>query len=347
MKKIILLILGFFFALGLTSCDSEQSVSILDENGEEVQVQISKTDDEEVVKNALTYVSQASYGQIEGLQVKSNIELGMAAKLDSNSAKLQLNLTSDAKFSNQGLSAGLDLKFVTEEVEDGEKSTDSQEIGAKLYYDVADEKNLYAAIKTPDTENKEMKVKVDLEEVLGYLMGMIPGGDVSPLAMLSSSELPGDLEDVLEDFDFEEFFAELNPEQIMVAIESTLPNSKLEISQVNSQLFTLRFKLSANDILSVVAGTTGGDSSVSFEKDFFVNLDFSFGTATGKFAKFAFEFKDVNAIKSIIALEDKESAEFIKEFNLKLAFEVTYNPEKVDKLSTVQKLEYLPLPIFG
>ncbi len=341
MKKLLTLVLGLFMMLSLASCgDSEQKVTIKNDKGENVEVVLNKTDDEKVVRQALTYAAQADYEEVKALHVdlNGNVKLTLNDK-EGFEAEASLVLAADptnevvygeakGSFSGAFMSGPVDAQVL-------EKHTVSG--SAHLAYnnkDPKDELYVYAGVSAKvDEEALDKKVKIapqEISEMISQMMPSIPGIPSAPVqAKLAAPALPGLLQGEITEEDVNLVLAQL---------KAMFPNSKLEISYVSGEKFTLTYNLSMKDAIKSLDQVNGTEFSKELTNDFTVKLNVDFELKSGRFAGINFEVQNSFFVK--LMGYTKEDITEKSDFHLKLSFNASYDSKEVKTLTAEEKAQY-------
>lgn len=318
MKKILAVFLLIFTGLCLSSCKSdEQKVTITNDDGEQVEVLITPSEDREVVKNALTYASQANYEEIEGISVSVSSSLDMI-----------YNEVNKANFSASASAVG------NQEVFNGKFNYNASTTGelfgemnlnmdSSFNYDLADN-YIYMDAKTEiDGQVEQEKIKVLASAILEGALGP---SSPAPVAKMADGGFNGS-------FDFDGSF-DLDINQTIDLFYVMMPKSSLEVVAVDNKLYTVRFNLSMEDILKIVDST----GQTNLERDFFITLDVSFNVEDGYFAGLNLTV-DNGFLISLLTEEEVDEAKAKFTFNLNISAE--YGKVEVVRLSDAEKADYV------
>ena len=155
MKKMLVIVSFLFITFSLTSCkNDEQTVYITDENGEQVKVVLTPTEEREVVKNAVLYASQADYEEVKGLDASIYANANFKGKNEKETADFGV----EGKFlaSEEGANASFKAEYkITSEQE--EANTEGM-VSAIAYYEANDE-FLYTSVEYPGEDGTNVKEK--------------------------------------------------------------------------------------------------------------------------------------------------------------------------------------------
>lgn len=315
MKKMLVIVSFLFITFSLTSCkNDEQTVYITDENGEQVKVVLTPTEEREVVKNAVLYASQADYEEVKGLDASIYANANFKGKNEKETADFGV----EGKFlaSEEGANASFKAEYkITSEQE--EANTEGM-VSALAYYEANDE-FLYTSVEYPgeDGTNVKEKYKYIIDNLMNDAEGVLPptGFTMSSLA----SPIPGYTGDI---------------SQMVEIYYVFMPNSNLVISHVDNHKFTLQFQLSMKDFLKI----TNQESQFNLQNDFKLNLDLSFSIDDGRFVGFNFKTSDL----AILQLTDKDSSMLeVASYNFEVGLEVSYKEVTITKLSDTEKEDYI------
>lgn len=255
-KKIIFVVFMVLIVVGLMSCSNSATVTIIDENGEELDVVLSQTDDKEVVKQALIYASQANYEETEGIVVKGNIK----GKLLFGEIGLE-NLDATLEILSNETQMSLDFDFLmalAEKATNGDDGKEEYTLDTNIYSDLSVDNYLYID-NIPRVNGVNMgrtRIYIDMQDLLTQF---IP---TSPLALQSVANL-----NLSEELD-----------ELFLLVESSLPNSKIEISKVNSKNFVVSMNVSLKDILEL-----SGENNIDGVRGIKIQLDLVFNVKNGFF----------------------------------------------------------------
>lgn len=315
MKKVLGLFLTLILMFSLASCKNSGKVTIIDENGNEVEVEIKQSKEKEDVVNAMTYASQADYEEIKSLEIAASVAASLSFTAEANDGSTTETVANSATVSGSAKVAAnmtdfyangsLSVKALT----DGETVADSQ-IAGNAYYTSNDTLAYVDYTVTDNNQSHSEKVAVLVNDVVGSL----------PVQMAANpNPMP----------------TEVSPELLYEAFYQFMVNSSIEISEVEDGRYTLTFHLSAYDIAKVANLT---DSSMTLERDFTIDVNMIFDLKTGFIAEINTKTTNANAIYLLVdetvALGDVElSAE------AKLSFKFNENVE-VKTLTDDEKAEY-------
>lgn len=237
-KKIVASILLGVSFFSLTACGDKQSVYIINEAGEKEKVSISVTDDTKVVSNALTYVAQNNYDNADklGFDIDCNLDI---QSLDVPENKSTDDFTLAFLYDK---SQGLNLEIQESTTLSKGDQQIASTISSKTYYEI-NQSYVYNHSQVEINEEKaETKVKLKVED---YFADLLPGLTIPSL----------DIEEKFDVFDFYKDFYGL------------FPKSKMVISEVNKDKFTLQFQINSDDFLHLFGYYD------SYNKDVFINFD--------------------------------------------------------------------------
>lgn len=262
MKKILLGLASLVCVLSLASCndgnDETHKFTYTNENGEEVEVEIAKTEDEEKIKDIIGYLnSKASSSEIKNASVSLNADM----KANGTGENQTMNATLEASLnviSEKGISASGNIDFT---LTDGADSI-TYDMGANLYYSIVSADYLYFDYYmngTDLTENLSGKYKISTANLLLIIGQIINSGSVSTPVIPTAVSLPTETPNVSDIYDMLDLY---------------LPNSKLAISAVTDNSLTMTFDVAIKDIANLSGNTTYTGSDVIS-----VNAEFALDTA--------------------------------------------------------------------
>ena len=341
MKKLLSLLLILFMSFSLASCGDEgsQRVTIKNDKGEDVEVVLNATDNEEVVKHAMSYVTQANYEDVKALNLNLSAE-GKAIFNDkeSLSGKLTANIGADTEKKALYATAGLDFSGTmdTSDTEEEKLETHTVKGDAHLAYAMGDsllpDMNIYAGVNAKvDADSIDKKVKLDLAELSQLIGGLLPDNmPSSPVRTAALPELPEIQLPTAEDIT-----------KALEKLKTLLPKSKLEISYVSGEKFTMTFNLSMKDALKKFDEINGTKFEAELNNDFTVALNADFELKTGRFGGINLEVNNSFLLK-LAGIADVTAD---TKLNLKLALAMSYGETPVKVLTAEEKALYEALDL--
>ena len=327
-KQIGLLSLLLICTLPLVSCNSEQKVTVKDQNGVESVVTIKKSTDEEVIANALMFASQASYEGIDAFENVASLKLDVGPN-ENEFIKLNTKITTSVCI----LEPYLNLHFKGEGTFKGISNTlpkDSfkGEINFKMNDSLDRDPYFYIELKEESSETKKpLRYKINSNQILELIFGGIQFPS-SPKALNNeTSETPIELP---------------KPEEIIKAIQEfrkEMPNTKLEITKVNDKEFNLVTTISFNDILK--SNALPNEEVKLLEKDLFIKLGTSFSIKDGRIVKTTLEFDGKDGCEQIF--EGNKNITKDARFKISYSSETHYIVPEINRITDNRKDLYIDL----
>ncbi|MDE6656545.1 MAG: hypothetical protein K2J85_06105, partial [Anaeroplasmataceae bacterium] len=337
------LCLGILLGLvSLTACDENASITYVDGNGQEQTMQVTATDDKEVIQTVIEFAGKAAYDDITSFTLKESVsvsasltkdmnaalELGAKDKL-SGSANMVLNVSKDKGLdlsASGNLSLGKDnqAKVSADVIYEGaldQMLTENQYVYVDASYDVKSIANTSkgSVKKAIDTLALMEEAKEELDDII-------------------SNFLPGEEPDFGDDMGFgsiEDFY-------------TNFKNSKLTISNVKNGVIYLEADLALKDLINYVDPDNAELKPLLKLETSFV---FTYGieASTGRFREFNFEFDDVSLLNLMITAllgsvdiyaSTSAMATYVETFHFESKFAIEYNNAKIRTLSDADKAKY-------
>lgn len=298
MKKLITTILGFLLLFSLTSCGNT-TISYVDKNGNNVEVKLEETKDQETCKKALGYILASDY-------LTTTIEADLNAKVSLK----------DSNLSN------------TKDVSTNEMTINGSLKKDSTYLDTFGEMN--AITSTYDTVTDKVKaenvttsinIDLDIEEKIGYYAINLPG---------FSYKVKGDISEQLDEIGNNTTSPDSTPKDPMELLDEY--KGVLEIVKVSSKNFTIQIILSPKDI-------TGANASGPIAKFENITFNVTAETKTGRINSINSNYKSSATYKDESSNTDRlGEVEFKLEFNInypkKVAIKKLTDAEKGAYLDT-------------
>lgn len=330
MKKIFFLFSMLLLTFTLASCsESEQKIKVIDENGEEVEVVLTPTDDDDVVKSALLYASQAQYEDVQGLDLEINASVALTV---DESKSLNGAVVGKFLVSEEGFNLDGSLNYAINGVEETDGSIQNHSANGSLkgYYDVTDPYVYVALNSNIDGVVENIKVKDLLENLLGQLNQGLPSSPAVPTMAYESIPGLGSTSDIL---------ANLDIPQLLYLYKLMMPNSSIAISSVDKSEFVIKAGVSVNDILKVV----NGNNMYKLTKDVVVNIEVAFGIADGRFLRLSIASSDAGLLEIFNLLSSSDNAVDFSQatLDLSLTMQIGYEAVTLEKLTAEEKALYI------
>lgn len=320
MKKVLLFLSCLFLSLTLASCNESKkhTVTYTNANGQEVEVEILQTEDEEEVKDILGYLSQKNQtANIAAMEADLMAEAHAKGTKETEYLDIKGNL--DFKLNqNTGFSAKL---IATADYSDGSEKQ-SLDITANTYLETPNISSLnnylyldYSINGNVSSIASSAKYKISLLELLIWIQNNSSSLPTLPMSLATTTPTIPQLD------------------EIIVAFDTYLPNSKYYVSEVTDNDLTLNLDIALKDILAA--------NQITVDTDYIISLVFKFDIASGLCNSFNTEINVLEIIKNLNNTNNVSISSFT-EFNILISFNVNYNGNVViDTLTEAEKANYI------
>lgn len=321
LKRLSLLGLGLMLSISLFSCSGKQTVTITDENGKEIEVELQKSSDPEVIYNAVSYASSPSFDDVNTLKLSSKLEFELRLN-DQNNLKGSLESALEV---DKDENAYIKLFLSDKGKIDNEENKDKLNVEV---YNVNDT-NLYIDYELESISTSESKkIKINEDTIKGLINSFLPKLPELPAIpnLTALEDDNSDKNEMLEDY--EEFI-------------KNYPNSKASLSHVSSKSMTLELKVSLKDILANAYPNKAIEIK-NVKDDCMLRLLYKLDTKTARPLSLSLSLDGKNISSFIAILDEGNTLELNKpaiRFNAE--FKASYHKEsKVKALSDKDKEAY-------
>lgn len=327
MKKILAFVTLFLGIVGLTSCD-EKSCEIKYKNslGEEETLIVSATEDPEVVKSVLEYVSQAEVTETEGFKLLGSaaFEMGYTGGEYSSSTSYKANVSAIANL-DKGFKVNADssLTVKANEIESSIKTSFDIQADDKLDESFASTGTVYAKLSYQSgTEAPQVKK-------MAY----------------SAATIIGELEDILNSIVLHSQVGSItaipDTDTVFESILALLEESKLVISSVDGTNIVLTLRIALKDVLKAMGMPDYSISLLKIDENAFYDFNFVIQASTGLIVGFNFTIDDTSIGNIILLMTtiSPQDASFDK-FKISASFGLEYGAVEFTPLTDAEKALY-------